>query len=67
MVDNIFICYSKLLHNNTYLKTWLMILWGNGGDRLKLLMFNFFFSRRDAEAQRETQREIIGYYRQKQG
>jgi hypothetical protein len=26
-----------------------------------------FFSRRDAEAQRETQREIIGYYRQKQG
>lgn len=44
-----------------------MILWGNGGDRLKLLMFNFFFSRRDAEAQRETQREIIGYYRQKQG
>ncbi|MBE9237933.1 hypothetical protein IQ227_18330 [Anabaena aphanizomenioides LEGE 00250] len=55
MVDNIFSCYSKLLHNNTYLKTWLMILWGNGGDRFKL--FNFFLTQRRRGAERDAKRD----------
>ncbi len=35
-----------------------MILWGNGGDRLKLLMFNFF-SHAETQRRRERHKERL--------